>query len=105
MTNIDGFSGCERCGRFVNPQELWTLTVTLPADGPVERRVCVVCAADVRRFLLAQPAATAIGDGDTVEHVELLSRRSRFGWFLTRWTIYAFVALLAFIGVTWVLAR
>jgi hypothetical protein len=60
MTNLSGSERraprhCERCGRPVQRDGLWTIGISVPPDTRVEREICVVCAADLRRYLLAEP--------------------------------------------------
>lgn len=93
---------CERCGREVEPDLLWTLNVNLPADGLVQRRVCVACAAEVRRFLLAQPGSSYAGAPEADEpEEEDRSPASRVGWFLIRSLVYGGIAAGVFALVTW----
>jgi hypothetical protein len=88
---------CERCGRAVESGRLWKLGIDVPPDGRVERRICVVCAADVRRYLLRHPSSEpAVAD----EH-EPSSRTTRVGWFLVRGIVYAGIAGGVFVLVTW----
>ena len=97
---------CERCGRNVNETDLWTLSFAVPPQGRVERAVCVICAAEVRRFLLArpplphQPVVEAEREGPAEA-----SRASRFGWFLSRTAIYIAVAAAFFVLVTWLTSQ
>ncbi|HET7127471.1 MAG TPA: hypothetical protein VFJ93_00160 [Gaiellaceae bacterium] len=70
----------------------------------MERQVCVVCASEVRRVLLSVPP-TAQAKAQPEMHVLDPSRGVRFGWFVTRWTIYVAVAVAAFAIATWLAAR
>jgi hypothetical protein len=91
---------CERCGRVVDTEHRWKLNIELPADGQIERNVCVVCAADVRRFVLAQP------DRRDVTEVIVNERQrppttARIGWLLVRAVVYIGIAAGVFALVTW----
>jgi hypothetical protein len=103
---------CERCGREVEPGSLWTLAIAVPPDGRVERAICVVCAAEVRRFLLgnvptAQPVAPPPpeADAEAAGADVALSPRRRATGVLLRWAFYVGVAACAFVIVTWLVAR
>jgi hypothetical protein len=95
---------CERCGRAVDPNRLWTLTLNIPPDGRVERAICVVCAADVRRYLLAQPGSRYVAAASVDEDAEP-SGVARFGWFLVRGIVYGSIAVALFILVTLLTSR
>jgi hypothetical protein len=91
---------CERCGRVVEPGQLWNLNIELPADGRIERKICVVCAADVRRFVLVQP------DSRDVTEVIIDERQRppttvRIGWLLVRAVAYVAIAAGVFALVSW----
>jgi len=88
---------CERCGRTVEAGRLWRLAVALPSDGRVERHICVVCAAGLRRLLLAQQEA----EPRAVE-APPPRRRTRVGWFLLRAVVYVAIAFGVFALVTWI---
>jgi len=90
---------CERCGRAVEAGRLWTLNVNVPPDGQIARHVCVVCAADVRRFVLAQPGSRYT-PAEAVEETEP-GRAARVGWFALRGIVYVAIAVGIFVVVTW----
>lgn len=101
MDASDDLVACERCGRDVEPERLWKLNINLPADGHVERRVCVVCVAEVRRFLLVQPGGSYVAPSEIEEPQSEQSRVARLGWFLLRGLVYGAIAAGVFGLVTW----
>jgi hypothetical protein len=92
---------CQRCGRQVKPESLWRLAVTLPADGHVARDICVVCAAELRRFLLsaARPPEDAASEAFDRRH------GTRAVGALVRGAIYVSIALTFFFLATWLAVR
>lgn len=99
---------CERCGRQVERGAIWRLTASVPPDTRIERDICVVCAAELRRFLLhdarrLEPAPPPPGNG--ASDGVALSLRSRVNRALLRWAVYLGVALSIFLLATWLLSR
>jgi hypothetical protein len=99
------FQTCERCGRTVEPGNLWRLGIDAPPDGRVERAICVVCAAEVRRYLLAPSPAAGGRIGAEREAGAVQTRVARFGWSAARGLAYVGVAIGAFLLITWLVER
>jgi hypothetical protein len=59
--------------------------------------ICVVCAADVRRYLLRRPGS----EPAVTDEREQSSPSRRVGWFLVRGIVYAGIAGGVFVLVTW----
>jgi hypothetical protein len=95
---------CERCGRLVEAGRVWQLGIDVPPDGRVERTVCAVCAAEVRRYLLAPPATAQPVPAAKIEDPET-SWAGRLGWPAARAAAYVCIALGAFVVVTWLITR
>jgi hypothetical protein len=106
-------NSCQRCGRPVEPESLWRLAVTVPPDGRTERDICVVCAAELRHFLLSdarelERASAGPANRRTEAAARGVSARPldrRGAGFLLRGALYLFVGLTFFLLVTWLLSR
>jgi hypothetical protein len=106
-------NSCERCGRPVGLESLWSLAVTLPADGRIERDICVVCAAELRHHLLrdarqlerasAPPPGVRTDAAATDVSARPFDRRA--AGLLLRGALYLCVGLAFFLLVTWLLSR
>ena len=99
---------CERCGRAVEQGGVWTLTANIPPVGRVERTICVICAAELRRHLLRGPESreSEVHDekADDLPSGEATAT-ARAGWFLVRGLVYVAIALAAFVLITWLTSR
>jgi hypothetical protein len=101
---------CERCGRPVGLESLWSVAVTLSADGRIER---VVCAAELRHHLLrdarqlesasAPPPGVRTDAAATDVSTRPFDRRA--AGLLLRGALYLCVGLAFFLLVTWLLSR
>jgi len=67
----------------------------------LECAICVLCAVDVRRYLLRHPGPERLGAGGADERVAAAERVGRLGWFLVRAFVYAGVTAVVFLLVTW----
>jgi predicted nucleic acid-binding Zn ribbon protein len=76
------------------------LNIELPVDGRIERKVCVVCAADVRRFVLEQPDSRHLTEV-IIDERQRPRTTARIGWFLVRAVAYIGIAAGVFALVTW----
>jgi hypothetical protein len=92
---------CERFGREVEPERLWALNASLPADGHVERRVCVVCAARPDGSCSCSRAAAMPTRSKSRSRRAMRPRRTESPGSLIRGIIYGLIALAAFALVTW----
>jgi hypothetical protein len=83
------------------------LAITVPPDERVERDICVLFPADVRRFLLAQPGTgEARPSGAWARPASAQTGpTATLAWFLLRAAGYFGVALAVFAFVTWLLSR
>ena len=95
---------CERCGRRVQPDGLWRLGVDAPPAGRVVRMICVVCAAEVRRYLLTLPASAQPVHTPEIDDADI-SWTGRLGWRAARAVAYLGIAAGAFVLVTWLVSR
>jgi hypothetical protein len=102
IAHDEDLRSCERCGRRAKPESFWTLAVTVPTDGRVERDICVVCAAEVRRVLLSDPRRP--GDATVFEGVAG-RRQRRAAAALVRGTMYVSIAVTFFVLATSFVAR
>ena len=97
---------CERCGRSAAKVDLWTLSVAVPPQERLERSVCVICAGEMRRFLLARPQTLQQHAIETRREDQAeVSRASRFGSVQSRTAIYIAVAAAFFALVTWLTSQ
>jgi hypothetical protein len=99
-----GVARCERCGREAETERLWTIGIKVPPDARVEREICVICAAELRRYLLAEPG-TATSDGSDVASDGDAAAEAARAWRVRSllWHALGYVAIaLGFLAlVTW----
>ena len=99
-------------GRPVGLESLWSLVVTFPADGRIERDICVVSAAELRHHLLrdtrqlerasAPPPGVRTDAAATDVSARPFDRRA--AGLLLRDALYLCVGLAFFLLVTWLLS-
>jgi len=85
----------------------WTIGISVPPDARVEREICVVCAAELRRYLLAEPGHTdadaraAASDPDVLE----VAPAGGFRSLVLRGLGYLAIAVAFFALITWLTSQ